>query len=165
MNVTAHSPTVLLHSHNRHTNAAAAAMPPATASSTSAASADPSSPTSAAPPQVVSGSSPPQQNPAQHPPPLGRVSISAFGGFLSDFYRVFHLLRDLGWVDLDWGVSQLHPSRFCQNSISPSRIGRHTVEHPKSMSTQPNPGIRSDETPCCFVNSGRKRRWLCNNFL
>ena len=64
MNATAHSPTVLLHSHTRH------AMPPATASGT-AAPADPSSPTSAAPPvSSASGSSPPQQS--GPPPPLGR---------------------------------------------------------------------------------------------
>ena len=52
MNVTAHSPTVLLHSHNRSN------MPPATASSTSGGAAsgsgaDPSSPTSTAPPQAM----------------------------------------------------------------------------------------------------------------
>ena len=56
-------------------------------------------------------------------------------------YRVNHLLRDLGWVDLDlgcltgrWAVLQL----WC----CPSK----TVEHPKSKSTQPSP--RGDGSPC-----------------
>ena len=48
------------------------------------------------------------------------------------YYRVSHLLADLGWVDLDLGSSPgwlaIAVAIFC-----PSRM----VEHPKSKSTQP----------------------------
>ena len=48
------------------------------------------------------------------------------------FYREFHLLANLGWVDLDLESS---PSWWAGTvaSYCPSRM----VEHPKSKSTQP----------------------------
>ena len=56
-------------------------------------------------------------------------------------YRVFHLVLDLCRVDFDF---------FCQIPVCPSRIGQ-TVEQPKSKSTQPNPGLILDGTPCILI--------------
>ena len=61
-----------------------------------------------------------------------RVFIQEINGYYVRTYREFHLLANLGWVDLDLGSS---PGWWAGTvaSYCPSRM----VEHPKPKSTQP----------------------------
>ena len=58
----------------------------------------------------------------------GKCTMLASHSVLLLNYREFHLLANLGWVDLDLGSSPGTVATYC-----PSRM----VEHPKSKSTQP----------------------------
>ena len=54
------------------------------------------------------------------------------------FYRVTHLLSDLGWVDLDFGCSTVHllgQHRSCstaQTEVNPTQV-REEMDHPVSV--------------------------------
>ena len=82
---------------------------------------------------------------------------SIWSNFFFKLYRVTHLLADLGWVDLDlecstgrWAVLQV----WCCP----------TVEHPKSVSTQPGP--QGDGSPCnAMISKGIKNtvRGICSD--
>ena len=63
------------------------------------------------------------------------------------WYRVTHLLADLGWVELDLLCSAvlLWQLRSCSTAQRP-------VEHPKSKSTHPSP--RGDGSPCTERGAG-----------
>ena len=64
-------------------------------------------------------------------------------------YRVFHLLRDLGWVDFPFLMFHCLPNSAWADGnqwVESTKQLHNTVEHPNP--SQPNPGLRADETLC-----------------
>ena len=61
--------------------------------------------------------------------------------FYTPFYRLAHLLADLGWVDLDFG---------CSITLLGQYIDTVAAHQPGNFShlSQPNPGPRGDGPPC-----------------
>ena len=62
-------------------------------------------------------------------------------------YRVTHLLQDLGRVDFDFICSTVCPVLFGLMGIGQKWLCK-MVKHPNQ--SQPNPGLRADESRCTF---------------
>ena len=60
-------------------------------------------------------------------------------------YREFHLLANLGWVDLDLGSS---PGWWAVLYLATAQAGWWNIPN----LSQPNPGSPADEIPCTYVS-------------